>query len=209
MFFLLFLLFYFFFYDTLWWAGRAKKKCDDEYELSIKEFAIHLDTWGLLPKWSAKNLPTKGMTVFEYSPKHNLDPANNNPGWGEYVALIEDLGLDLGVRCQDTNEKMKLDRDTWRRAPVQGDIIFGVFNYPMQLHGYDNERNMVVLKRLPKNKKKKQTNRRAKKLSKDEHWDEVKKKVFAVWRAEENVKDKNGTQLQLIELKGRIELHAF
>ena len=47
-------------------------------EVSIQDFACHLDTWGLLEKWSNKNLPTKDSLVFEFSEKHNMNLSKGN-----------------------------------------------------------------------------------------------------------------------------------
>lgn len=122
-------------------------------------------------------MPREGLRVFEYSAKENSDLESGNPGWGDYLGEIEELGLDLGVRCLDTNAKVKLDRDTFREAPRIGDIIRGVYEGPpLVLAGYE-EGNKVILETLKDQKKKKTA------PSGDEAWENTCKKVFKVWHA--------------------------
>ena len=157
---------------------------EEEYEVSVQDFATHLDLWGLLHKWSAKNLPTKGMLVFEFCEETNVDLENQNRGWGEYLGKIEDLGLDLGVRCLDNSQKIKLDRDTFVRAPKVGDVIYGVYKTPVRVLGYE-EGTKVILQEIKKNNKQapRGKRRKGKSTAADDHWEATKKKVFQVWRA--------------------------
>jgi hypothetical protein len=91
-------------------ASADDDEAPEQYEIPVQELACDLDRYGMLMKWSRKNMPAKDRLVWEFSPKQNADPSANNPGWGTYVGKIETLGLDLGVRCGDDNELVTLDR---------------------------------------------------------------------------------------------------